>query len=133
MTSTGKSRSRTAVARGASRCRPTSRPKSRTTCAGDAASTPTSNPGASKPKAAVATSGPARETGDATRLDGLAGIRAEMAGIYRDARSGKLDPDRAKNLMAMLVQIRGVLEAEIEERKMGEHEERLAKLEALLR
>ena len=56
-----------------------------------------------------------------------------MAGIYRDARSGKLDPDRAKNLMAMLVQIRGVLEAEIEERKMGEHEERLAKLEALLR
>lgn len=63
----------------------------------------------------------------------MAALRAEMAGIYSDARSGKLAPDRAKHLMAMLVQIRGVLEAEVEERKMGEHEDRLARLEALLR
>jgi len=74
----------------------------------------------------------ARETSEATRLDRLAGVRAEMVGIYRDARSGKLGADRAKTLMAMLVQIRGVLEAEVEERKMGEHEDRLAKLEELL-
>lgn len=83
--------------------------------------------------AADATSGAAGESSDAQCLDGLAGLRAEMAGIYRDARSGKLDPDHAKHLMSMLVQIRGVLEAEVEERKMSEHEERLARLEALLR
>src|SRR5262245_60902448 len=123
MTSIGKSRSKTTAARGGSRCRPTSRPKSRTTCAGDAAATPPSSPDATEPNAADATSGATCESRDGKRLDGLAGLRAEMAGIYRDARSGKLDPDRAKNLMAMLVQIRGVLEAEVEERKMGEHEE----------
>src|SRR5262245_31425688 len=133
MTSTGKSRSRMATAQGVKRFRPTSRPKSRTTCAGDAAYTPPSSPGATKPKAADATSGATPEGRDGKRLDGLAALRAEMAGIYSDARSGKLAPDRAKHLMAMLVQIRGVLEAEVEERKMGEHEDRLARLEALLR
>ena len=41
--------------------------------------------------AAEAASGAACETTDAQRLGGPAGIRAEMAGIYGDARSGKLD------------------------------------------
>jgi hypothetical protein len=56
-----------------------------------------------------------------------------MARTYRKARNNKLDLDRAKSLIWMLAQIRGVIEAEIDERKTDELAARIAALEAATR
>ena len=67
------------------------------------------------------------------RLDRLSSVRLEMARVYRKARNSKLDLDRAKSLIWMLAQIRGVIEAEIDERKTDELAARIAALEAATR
>ena len=60
-------------------------------------------------------------------------MRLEMARVYRKARNSKLDLDRAKALIWMLAQIRGVIEAEVDERKTDELAARIAALEAATR
>jgi len=56
-----------------------------------------------------------------------------MARVYRKARNSKLDLHRAKSLIWMLAQIRGVIEAEVDERKTDELAARIAALEAATR
>jgi len=73
------------------------------------------------------------EKPNTNRLDRLSSVRLEMARTYRKARNSKLDLARAKSLIWMLAQIRGVIEAEIDERKTDELAARLAALEAAAR
>jgi hypothetical protein len=51
-----------------------------------------------------------------TGLGTLARVRLEMGKIYRQAKSGKLDPMTASRLVYILKEIRCCLEAEILER-----------------
>jgi hypothetical protein len=67
------------------------------------------------------------------RLDRLSSVRLEMARVYRKARNNKLDLDRAKSLMWMLAQVRGVIEAEVHERRTEELAARIAALEGRTR
>jgi hypothetical protein len=73
------------------------------------------------------------ENTNTNRLDRLSSVRLEMARVYRKARNSKLDLDRAKSLIWMLAQIRGVIEAEVDERKTDELAARIAALEAATR
>jgi hypothetical protein len=73
------------------------------------------------------------EKTNTNRLDRLSSVRLEMARVYRKARNSKLDLDRAKSLIWMLAQIRGVIEAEVDERKTDELAARIAALEATTR
>jgi hypothetical protein len=67
------------------------------------------------------------------RLDRLSSVRLEMARVYRKARNSKLDLGRAKSLIWMLAQIRGVIEAAVDERKTDELAARITALEAATR
>jgi len=71
-----------------------------------------------------------KEKPNTNRLDRLSSVRLEMARTYRKARHSKMDLFRAKSLIWMLAQIRGVIEAEIDERKTDELAARIAALEA---
>jgi hypothetical protein len=62
------------------------------------------------------------------RLDRLSSVRAEMAKLYRAAKTGRRDAREATSLIWMLNSIRGALEAEAIERaeeKMAELTKRL--------
>jgi hypothetical protein len=51
-----------------------------------------------------------------TRLDRLSNVRIEMAKLYRQARTGKIEPAAASRFVYMLKEIRCCLESEALER-----------------
>ena len=57
------------------------------------------------------------------RLTTVGGVRREMAAVYTDARSGRLDPTAASKLTYMLTSIAKVME-------VSDFEARIAALEA---
>lgn len=59
------------------------------------------------------------------RLDSLAGIRAELGRVYREARRGELPTDHATRLASVLDMIRRVLEVEVLEKRLTLLEERV--------